>query len=212
MTNFQFYLASHSPRRAQILQNLGFRFELCACEIDETPLPNEKGADYVWRMAVEKNKAARQHWQQTKVGQYAPHFAFPLPFLSADTSVILDDKILGKPKNEADAAAMLRALSGRTHQVFTAVCVADDTHMHTATQTSQVRFTSLTERDIQGYIATGEPMDKAGAYGIQQLGGAFVEHIEGSFSGVMGLPVFETVALLKAFGVELFSFEPKEHA
>ncbi|MFC1026725.1 Maf family protein [Pasteurella multocida] len=200
MTDFQFYLASNSPRRAQILQQLGFRFALYCCEIDETPLPDEKGADYVLRMAIEKNNAARQQWQQAKFSQNGPH----LPFLSADTSVILEDKILGKPKNEADARAMLRALSARTHQVITAVCVADENRMQTAIQTSLVRFKVLTEKEIQGYIATGEPMDKAGAYGIQQLGGVFVEHIEGSFSGVMGLPVCETVALLKAFGVELF--------
>lgn len=161
---------------------------------------DEKGADYVLRMAIEKNNAARQQWQQAKFSQNRPH----LPFLSADTSVILGDKILGKPKNEADARAMLRALSARTHQVITAVCVADENRMQTVIQTSHVRFKVLTEKEIQGYIATGEPMDKAGAYGIQQLGGVFVEHIEGSFSGVMGLPVCETVALLKAFGVELF--------
>ncbi|MDP9500041.1 Maf family protein [Bisgaard Taxon 45] len=204
MTDFQFYLASNSPRRAQILQNLGFHFDVFCGEIDETPLPNEKGAEYVLRMAIEKNKAARQYWQQATLSQNVRHGVPSLPFLSADTSVILDDKILGKPKNEADAAAMLRALSGRTHQVMTAVCVADDKQMQTAVQLSQVRFKPLSEKEIQGYIATGEPMDKAGAYGIQQLGGAFVEHIEGSFSGVMGLPVFETVALLKVFGVELF--------
>ncbi|MGC6404899.1 Maf family protein [Bisgaard Taxon 45] len=204
MTDFQFYLASNSPRRAQILQQLGFRFDIICCEIDETPLCHEKGEDYVLRMAIEKNNAVRQQWQQAKLSPNAPHVVPPLPFLSADTSVILDDKILGKPKNEADAATMLRALSGRTHQVITAVCVADDKQMQTAVQISNVRFKPLTEKEIQGYIATGEPMDKAGAYGIQQLGGVFVEHIEGSFSSVMGLPVFETVALLKSFGVELF--------
>lgn len=118
--------------------------------------------------------------------------------------MILDDNILGKPQNEADAAQMLRALSGREHQVITAVCVADNQKMKTAVQISKVHFKTLTEKEIQAYIATGEPMDKAGAYGIQQLGGAFIEHIDGSFTGVMGLPVFESVALLKAFGVELF--------
>lgn len=204
MTDFQFFLASNSPRRAQILQQLGFRFEVYCCEIDETPLTNEKASDYVLRMAIEKNKAARQRWQYSKLSQNAPHFISALPFLSADTAVILDNNILGKPQSETDAAKMLRALSGRTHQVITAVCLADEKQMKSAVQISQVMFKPLSEKEIQGYIATKEPMDKAGAYGIQQLGGAFVEHIEGSFSGVMGLPVFETVALLKAFGVELF--------
>lgn len=200
MSHSQFYLASSSPRRAQILQNLGFKFDVFCCDIDETPLPNEKGADYVLRMAIEKNHAARQKWQQEKLAKNAPH----LPFLSADTSVILDDNILGKPQNEIEAEEMLRALSGRAHQVITAICVANDQQMKTAVQISKVHFKPLTEKEIQGYIATGEPMDKAGAYGIQQLGGAFIEHIDGSFTGVMGLPVFESVALLKAFGVELF--------
>ncbi|MDO5054328.1 MAG: nucleoside triphosphate pyrophosphatase [Pasteurella oralis] len=200
MINPQFYLASSSPRRAQLLQNLGFQFEIFSCEIDETPRPNEEGKDYVLRMAVEKNQVARQKWQQDNLSQDASY----LPFLSADTSVILDGNILGKPQDKVDAAQMLRALSGHSHQVITVICLADQQQIKTAVQITQVYFKTLTDDEIQGYIATGEPMDKAGAYGIQQLGGAFVERIEGSFSGVMGLPVFETVELLKEFGVDLF--------
>ncbi|WP_101775735.1 Maf family protein [Pasteurella oralis] len=200
MINPQFYLASSSPRRAQLLQNLGFQFEIFSCEIDETPRLNEEGKDYVLRMAVEKNQVARQKWQQDNLSQDASY----LPFLSADTSVILDGNILGKPQDKVDAAQMLRALSGRSHQVITVICLADQQQIKTAVQITQVYFKTLTDDEIQGYIATGEPMDKAGAYGIQQLGGVFVERIEGSFSGVMGLPVFETVELLKEFGVDLF--------
>lgn len=198
MSSIQFYLASSSPRRSQILQNLGFQFEIFSCEIDELPLINEKGQDYVMRMALEKNRVAREKWQVENL------IAPSLPFLSADTSVILDDKILGKPQDQGQAAEMLRALSGREHQVITALCVANKLQIQSTLQISQVRFKSLTEWEIQNYISTGEPMDKAGAYGIQQLGGAFIENINGSFTGVMGLPVFESVALLKAFGIELF--------
>ncbi|NBI13924.1 septum formation inhibitor Maf [[Haemophilus] felis] len=200
MNNIQFYLASSSPRRAQILQNLGFRFDVFCCDIDESPHPKEKSCDYVLRMALEKSNAARQRWYNMQSSQKAEN----LPFLSADTSVILSDEILGKPQNQAHAREMLQALSGREHQVVTAVCVADEQKVKTALQISQVRFKSLTEKEIDDYIATGEPMDKAGAYGIQQLGGAFIENITGSFTGVMGLPVFESVALLKEFGIELF--------
>lgn len=204
MSSIQFYLASSSPRRAQILQNLGFRFEIFCSEIDESPQINESAQDYVLRMAIAKNQAARLRWQQEKQRENTPHLDSYIPFLSADTSVILDNQILGKPKDPAHAAQMLQSLSGREHQVITALCVANAQQIQSAVQISQVYFKNLSEQEISRYIATGEPMDKAGAYGIQQLGGAFIQHISGSFTGVMGLPVFESVELLKAFGVELF--------
>lgn len=198
-TQPQLYLASQSPRRLQLLQQLGLKVEIFNADIDETPKADEQPVDYVRRMAQEKNHAARQ--QLEKLANFAPH----LPILSADTSVVCDGQILGKPQNHAQAAQMLRLLSGRTHQVLTAVCVSLSDQKHSLVQTSQVTFKPLTEQEISAYIRTGEPMDKAGAYGIQGVGGIFISHIESSFSGVMGLPVFETAELLRQVGVDLFS-------
>ncbi|MFZ7344444.1 Maf family protein [Avibacterium volantium] len=198
-TQPQLYLASQSPRRLQLLQQLGLKVEIFNADIDETPKADELPADYVRRMAQEKNHAARQ--QLEKLAHFAPH----LPILSADTCVICDGKILGKPQDHVQAAQMLCLLSGRTHQVLTAVCVSLPDQKYSLVQTSQVTFKPLTEQEISAYIRTGEPMDKAGAYGIQGVGGIFISHIEGSFSGVMGLPVFETAELLRQVGVNLFS-------
>ncbi|MFZ7108923.1 Maf family protein [Avibacterium avium] len=198
-TQPQLYLASQSPRRLQLLQQLGLKVEIFNADIDETPKADELPVDYVRRMAQEKNHAARQ--QLEKLANFAPH----LPILSADTSVVCDGQILGKPQNHAQAAQMLRLLSDRTHQVLTSVCVSLPDQKHCLVQTSQVTFKPLTEQEISAYIRTGEPMDKAGAYGIQGVGGIFISHIEGSFSGVMGLPVFETAELLRQVGVDLFS-------
>ncbi len=198
-TQPQLYLASQSPRRLQLLQQLGLKVEIFNADIDETPKADEQPADYVRRMAQEKNHAARQ--QLEKLANFAPH----LPILSADTSVVCNGQILGKPQNHAQAAQMLRLLSDRTHQVLTAVCVSLPDQKYSLVQTSQVTFKTLTEQEISAYIRTGEPMDKAGAYGIQGVGGIFISHIEGSFSGVMGLPVFETAELLRQVGVDLLS-------
>lgn len=181
-------LASASPRRREILENLGYTVRLCSAPIDETPRPNETAHDYVLRMAVEKNRAARQPESDGA------------PLLSADTTVVLNGRILGKPESASHAAHMLAELSGSTHQVLTAVCVSFGTQQHTAVQQSDVRFCRLSEQQIAAYIAGGEPMDKAGGYGIQGQGGIFVEHLSGSFSGVMGLPVYETVQLLQQCG------------
>lgn len=184
------YLASGSPRRREILENLGFTVQKLSAEIDETPQPNELANDYVYRMAVEKNRAA--------VAQYG---SSDVAILSADTTVALNGQILGKPESVAHAHEMLRALSGSTHQVLTAVCVSRGGQEYACVQSSDVQFNILSDEEIMAYIATGEPMDKAGAYGIQGIGGAFVAHLSGSFTGVMGLPVFETLALLKQCGV-----------
>lgn len=184
------YLASGSPRRREILENLGFTVQKLSAEIDETPQPNELANDYVYRMAVEKNRAA--------VAQYG---SSDVAILSADTTVALNGQILGKPESVAHAHEMLRALSGSTHQVLTAVCVSRGGQEYVCVQSSDVQFNILSDEEIMAYIATGEPMDKAGAYGIQGIGGAFVAHLSGSFTGVMGLPVFETLALLKQCGV-----------
>ncbi|MDO5068703.1 Maf family nucleotide pyrophosphatase [Neisseria sp. Dent CA1/247] len=195
------YLASGSPRRREILENLGYRIARLPAEIDETPYLHESAAAYVARMAFEKNAAAVAHWQ----GQYP--FAPEYPLLSADTTVALHNHILGKPESAEDAFAMLKSLSGTTHQVLTAVCVYWQGKTHALMQQSDVVFKPLEDEEIRAYIASGEPMDKAGAYGIQGLGGMFVQNLSGSFTGVMGLPVFETVELLKTLGLAVPPFQ-----
>ena len=192
----QLYLASNSPRRREILQNLGYTIHNIAAEIDETPRPNEAAPDYVLRLAIAKNRAARQANPQAQ----------QFPIISADTSVVHRGAILGKPTSPEHAAEMLRGLSGDTHQVLTAVCVSFGAHEHATVQQNNVQFCPLTNAQIAAYIATGEPLDKAGAYGIQGIGGVFVAHLSGSFSGVMGLPVFETVQLLHQLGAPVPPF------
>lgn len=186
--NKKLYLASGSPRRREILGNLGYQVSVNVAEIDETPRQNETASDYVLRMAVEKNQAAQT--------QFDLH---DCPIISADTTVALHNLILGKPQSSEHAHEMLRQLSGSTHQVLTAVCVSFQGEMRHIVQNNDVVFRHLHDDEIARYIATGEPLDKAGAYGIQGLGGVFVAHLSGSFTGVMGLPVFETVNLLQQF-------------
>ena len=193
------YLASASPRRREILVSLGFQPVLLTAEIDETALPGEAVADYVARMARQKNAAARQLAAQRGL-------ALAQPLLSADTVVALDNAILGKPRDAAHARELLESLSGREHQVWTAVCVSLGGQTLEAAQRSDVRFKELSAQEIAAYIASGEPLDKAGAYGIQGIGGVFVAHLSGSFSGVMGLPVFETVRLLRQLGAPVPPF------
>lgn len=188
-------LASGSPRRREILENLGFIVNKLFAEIDETPHDNENAIDYVRRMAIEKNRAAVAQFGSTEQA-----------ILSADTTVAFNGNILGKPDNAAHARDILHTLSGQTHQVLTAVCVSRAGQEYITVQSSDVTFKPLSEAEIAAYIATGEPLDKAGAYGIQGLGGAFVAHLSGSFTGVMGLPVFETLALLREAGVSVPPF------
>ncbi|MFC2352522.1 Maf family protein [Eikenella halliae] len=193
------YLASASPRRREILVSLGFQPVLLTAETDETARPGEAVADYVARMARQKNAAARQLSAQRGL-------ALAQPLLSADTVVALDNAILGKPRDAAHARELLESLSGREHQVWTAVCVSLGGQTLEAAQRSDVRFKELSAQEIAAYIASGEPLDKAGAYGIQGIGGVFVAHLSGSFSGVMGLPVFETVQLLRQLGAPVPPF------
>ncbi|WP_442805646.1 Maf family protein [Testudinibacter sp. TR-2022] len=180
------YLASGSPRRWQLLQELGLNLIKVSAEIDETPFADEPAQRYVLRMAQQKNQRALQVLGKT------PEF----PLLTADTTVALQQQIIGKPESEQDAAAILKRLSGSTHQVLTAVCVHWQGQTHSVLQTSEVTFSQLTDEQIWAYIATGEPMDKAGAFAIQGFGSLFVRHISGSFSGIMGLPIYETGELL----------------
>lgn len=188
------YLASGSPRRREILLSLGFEAVRVAAEIDEMPYPDEAAGPYALRLAQEKNRAAQIVAQQQGLDA-------AVPLLTADTTVALNGRILGKPESLQQARAMLQALSGSVHQVFTAVCVSQAGQMRCVLQQSGVHFKTLTAAEIEAYLASGEPMDKAGAYGIQGLGGVFVQHLAGSFTGVMGLPVFETAALLAELGV-----------
>ena len=188
------YLASGSPRRAQLLEQIGLHISKIASDIDESPHENELALAYTERMAWQKSEQALALF-------VAAHGAEPeLPVLTADTSVAIDGLILGKPDNHAHAVAMLHMLSGRTHQVISSVVVWHQGQRTQTTQTSEVTFRPLTEDEIQAYVRSGEADDKAGAYGIQGAAAVFIEHLSGSFSGVMGLPLFETAALLRSIG------------
>jgi septum formation protein len=196
------YLASKSPRRRELLRQVGVEFELLSLRTDaargpdvsEHELPGEDPLDYVARVARDKGAFA---WKILALRR------MPLrPVLSADTTVTIDGQILGKPANAIEAADMLERLSGRTHQVLTSVALHHVDLEEQVTQVSNVRFAKLSPATIKAYCATPEPYDKAGAYGIQGLAALFIEHIEGSHSGIMGLPVFETAQLLKKAGVE----------
>jgi septum formation protein len=199
------YLASRSPRRRELLRQIGVRFEplllrLAAPrgpDVDETPHDGESAAAFVARVALAK---ARFGVEALAMRQLPLH-----PVLAADSVVVVDGEILGKPADRAEAAAFLRRLAGRAHEVRTFVAVARGpaARMETvsAESTSSVRFGALAERQIERYCATGEPYDKAGGYAIQGLAAAFVEHLEGSYSGVMGLPLFETAQLLRQAGI-----------
>ncbi|WP_434456848.1 septum formation inhibitor Maf [Stutzerimonas urumqiensis] len=189
------YLASASPRRAELLQQIGVPFDIRICPIDETLLPGEQPAAYVERLARAKAKAVLET------------LTVPACVLGSDTAVVLKGRVLGKPADRDDAIAMLEALSGREHQVFTGVAVLDRTNCQVEVVDTRVRFRRLRRDEIEAYWATGEPCDKAGAYGIQGLGAVFVERIEGSYSGVVGLPLCETARLLEQFG--LYGWRPE---
>ena len=186
------WLASASPRRASLLASIGVPAQrLPAPDIDETPRPGESAPDYVQRMAREK---ARVGWARVPDPASAA-------VLGADTSVVLDNRILGKPRDPDEARAMLAALAGREHQVLSAVTVITVAGEQTALSVSRVSMAPLDSADIQAYVATGEPMDKAGGYAIQGFAAVFVEQLSGSYSGVVGLPLAETGQLLRQAGV-----------
>jgi septum formation protein len=189
----QLVLASGSPRRRQLLETIGLTFEVLPADIDETEHEGELGRAYVERVAAEKAGVVVDRL----LGVGRSGFAV----LAADTTVDLDGSILAKPVDDADAARMLRALSGRTHQVHTAVVGRTPSHTHTATVTTDVTFARLSEQGIEWYLSMGEHLDKAGAYGMQTAGGALVERIDGSPTNVIGLPLAETIGVLRACGV-----------
>lgn len=183
-------LASASPRRAELLGQIGVKFTQAGVDLDESALTNESPKAQVLRLAAEKANTA---WQQSERKAQV--------VLASDTMVVLDNKALGKPLNAEHAIAMLHSLSGRRHDVMTSVSVRDATRQKTICVVTQVEFGPLSNSQIIEYWATGEPADKAGAYGIQGIGGQFVKSINGSYSAVVGLPLFETVQLLKEFEV-----------
>ncbi len=181
-------LASVSPRRQELLNQIGVPHIVTGAHIDEAVRTGEAPREYVTRMAREKALAVRQKGER-------------LPVLAADTTVVLDEVIFGKPKGRTDGIAMLHSLSGRVHDVLTAVALAVDADVAVMVSTSEVRFCPLTLEECEAYWETGEPRDKAGGYAIQGRGALFIEWLSGSYSGVMGLPLFETAELLRAAGV-----------
>lgn len=195
------YLASQSPRRSQLLSQLGVRHEVLLPDVSEDPEGlevihgNEAPKRYVQRVTALKLEAAL-----ARLKRRALPFA---PVLCSDTSVALGGTIYGKPENAADAKRMLKELSGHTHRVLTAVAIGDGMRNVAVCSVSQVRFASLTAAQIAAYVATEEPMGKAGAYAVQGRAAAFIAHISGSYSGIMGLPLFETAGALKSLGFDV---------
>jgi septum formation protein len=193
------YLASRSPRRRELLDQVHIAFHILlmredvrrGLDIDEAPCPGEAAYDHVMRVAAAKAAGG---------ARYAAMRRLPLkPVLGADTTVVLDGEILGKPADADHARDLLSRLSGRTHEVLTAVAVAHQDRLETACSVSSVEFRPLGETEIARYVATGEPLDKAGAYAIQGRAALFVRAMSGSYSGIVGLPLFETAALLQRF-------------
>jgi septum formation protein len=194
------YLASQSPRRRELLKQIGINFEVLLLrsdprrevDVDETPLAGETPEDYVMRVSAAKVRAG---WNAL-LFRNLPRF----PVLAADTAVILDGCILGKPRDKEEAADMLARLSGRSHHVLSAVAVAFEERVEIRVNSSTITFVELSKERIRRYLVSNEASDKAGAYAIQGRAGAFVQYMEGSYSGVMGLPLHETIELLQLFG------------
>ena len=183
------HLASTSPRRREILQTLGIEFDVIRVETDERPLEGETPDEIVLRLAIAKAEAARY-------GEFV---------LGADTVVVLGERVLGKPRDRDDAIEMLLALSGCSHSVMTGVALKTPHETRSVLSTTDVQFREIGRDEAYRYWQSGEPCDKAGAYGIQGIGGMFVKAIHGSYSGVMGLPVFETVVLLESAGIHVLA-------
>ena len=197
------YLASRSPRRRELLRQIGVHYEMLLLresadreDVDETPLPDESSVAYVERIAYAKATAGWARLMQRSIPRY--------PVLGADTSVVVDNQILGKPVNSQAACDMLRKLAGRSHEVVTGVALAYEGRCEALVSTSIVTFRPMDEAEVRAYVSTGEPLDKAGGYAIQGRAASFVTHLAGSYSGVMGLPLFETAQLLERFGIKLF--------
>lgn len=180
------YLASDSPRRHELLRQIGVEFTVVSHQVDEQRLPQESAEAMVQRLALAKAQNAAQ-----RLGDLPPR-----PVLGADTIVVIGEEILGKPIDQADALRMLALLSGRTHQVLSAIAVVDEQKIFSLLNINYVTFAEISLEQSLLYWQTGEPADKAGAYGVQGMASIFIKHIEGSYSGVMGLPLYETYTLL----------------
>lgn len=189
------YLASTSPRRQELLQQIGVNFETLTVDIDETPLPREAPADYVQRLALQKAQAGLALLKAERGGVV----------LGGDTAVVCDGQIFGKPANRNDALRMLEELSGKTHQVYSAVSLVNDERQKIRLIVTDVTFHVLSAQQRESYWNSGEPKDKAGAYAIQGFGAVFVAGIVGSYTGVVGLPLAETAELLSCFGVPVWT-------
>ena len=193
------YLASRSPRRRELLRQIGVNFEMLVlrenpprgADIDETPHPGESADIYVRRVCLEKARCAWLKVEQRKLPR--------MPVLTADTTVCVDDEILGKPEDAQDAMRMLKRLSGREHRVLSALTIIFGDRVESAVNESVVQFCELPAATLRRYVESGEAMGKAGAYGIQGRAAAFISSLRGSYSGVMGLPLFETMQLLERF-------------
>lgn len=196
------YLASRSPRRRELLKQIGVSYEVLllredparGADLDETPLPGELPADYAIRIARMKAQSGSLQAEQRRLPLGA--------VLAADTVVTVDDAIIGKPVGQEHAVEILKRLSGREHQVYSAVALCHRNRIEVLLSATSVNFRELGDAEIRHYVATGEPLDKAGAYAIQGRAAAFIRSIAGSYSGVMGLPLFETAQLLRKFGYE----------
>jgi septum formation protein len=189
--NASLFLASNSPRRRALLEQIGIRFGIVEIDLDELRLSKEAPESYVLRLALEKARAGRALLSSMH----------SLPVLGADTAVVIGDRILGKPANRAEAAAMMRMLSGRTHRVLSGIALVGERERQDIS-ISEVRFRAVSAHEASAYWESGEPRDKAGGYAIQGLGALFVAHLRGSYSGVMGLPLFETARLLAEAGID----------
>lgn len=187
------YLASQSPRRRELLDQIQVTYQTLKVDTDESVHAGESPETYVQRVALQKAQAGFA---------LQPHDCV----LGADTAVIYQQQILGKPTDKTDAQCMLQTLSGKTHQVMTAVAIVSENHQLCQLNTSQVTFRTLTQAEIQAYVETQEPMDKAGSYAVQGLASIFIERIEGSYSGVMGLPLYETAQLLQQIDASLLQW------
>jgi len=195
-THAMLILASQSPRRRELLSQIGLEFTVVPACIDETPAPGEAAEDYVQRMALEKAQSVAD---KQAAGDEAP------VVVGSDTAVVLGDWIMGKPATQAEARDMLSALAGRSHRVLSSVAVVQGDKQDWQFSDNQVTFRGISEAEIQAYWESGEPRDKAGAYAIQGRGAVFVSHLSGSYSAVMGLPLFETAQLLAGFCIYPFS-------
>jgi len=187
------YLASKSPRRRELLEQIGVRYQCVDVDVPEQRGASESPEQYVLRLAASKARAGSQKLCSSK------------PVLGSDTIVVIEQQVLEKPVDEDHGVSMLLSLSGRVHRVLTAVSLCVQGECETRIQSTAVRFRCITEQEARAYWCTGEPHDKAGGYAIQGFGAVFIEHIEGSYSGVMGLPLLETAQLLQQFGVGVWN-------